>query len=138
MISLISIIVGSFTDGELKLTVEDTEIKVKVETEIFEILGSTEYIDKEIVGLKLTIKDTSRSSVIVHLKSDSGNVKLIVENGIVNGDLKIFLRNLLNDENIKMHLSPEKKYKVSVSLKAHNKQRDGVSGINNFWLQILL
>lgn len=116
-------IVGLFTEGELKLTLDDFGSKDKLEHEIFKVVESSEYQDKEIDGLKLKVKDTKRSSVVVHLKSNGENVKLIVEKGIVNGDLNSFIRDLFDDENIKMHMIPGNEYRVSVSLHSKNKQK---------------
>lgn len=115
------LIVGKFTEGELKLTVDDMS-KDRLEDEIYKVVSSSEYLDKEIGGLKIKVKDTKRSSVIVHVKSNGENVKLIVEKGIVKGDLSSFIRNLLDNENIKMHMIPGHKYKISISLHSKNKQ----------------
>lgn len=122
-------IVGTFTRGELKLTVDNVDSKDVLEDEIFEVVNSSGYKSKEIDGLKLKAVDTKRSSVIVKLKSDGANVKFIVEKGIVDGDLTSFIRNLFEDEKIKMHMSLEKKYNISVILCSNNLQMRSFTGI---------
>lgn len=104
------------------MTVDDLS-KDKLEHAIFKVVTSSEYQGKEIDGLKLNVKDTKRSSVLVHLQSNGENVKLVVEKGIVEGDLSSFIRHLLDDENIKIHMTQGHKYKVSVSLHSKNKQK---------------
>lgn len=92
-----------------------------MEHALYAVVGSTEYEDKEIEGFKMKITNTTKSSVVVHLKSDDHddrNARFIVENGIVNGDLTRFIGNLFDNESIKMHLSLEKKYRVSVSFES--------------------
>lgn len=94
-----------------------------MEHALYTVVGSTEYEDKEIEGFKMKITDTTTSSVVVHLKSDDRNARFIVENGIVNGDLTRFIGNLFDNESIKMHLSLEKKYRVSVSFQSTTYRR---------------
>lgn len=109
------------------MTVNDKETKNDLEDEIFEVAESSE--DEEINGIKLKVTDVERSSVVLNLKSDDGDVKFIVEKGITNGDLTSFIRNLLDDEKIKMHMSLEKKYNISVSLHSKDKLKELYSGI---------
>lgn len=111
-------ILGVLTEGELKLTVQDKEIKDQLENAILEVLESPEYKNKKIDCLQLTIVESKRSSVVLHLKSDGRDVKLLVEKAIVNGDLTRFIGRILDNKNIKIHMSLEGKYEISVSLRS--------------------
>lgn len=102
----------------------------EIEEGLYQQVASPEYKNKGIRGLEMVITDTERSSVIIHLQSsDGGNVKLMVEKGIVNGDLTSFIMNLLNDENIKKHMTTDKKYNLSVSLHAKDQKKESYSGM---------
>lgn len=116
----------------LKFDDEETETKEILEIETLRVGKSSEYQYREIDGLKLTVTDAKKSSVLVDLKSTGVNVKYIVEKGIANGDLTSFIRKLLDNENIKMHMSPKTKYKVSVIIRSKNEQLKESSGINLF------
>ncbi|XP_076079748.1 uncharacterized protein LOC143049871 [Mytilus galloprovincialis] len=118
------------TEGELVLKFDDEETETKeiLEIETLRVGKSSEYQYREIDGLKLTVTDAKKSSVLVDLKSTGGNVKYIVEKGIANGDLTSFIRKLLDNENIKMHMSPKTKYKVSVIIRSKNEQLKESSG----------
>lgn len=112
------------------LTFEDEETKDILENETLGVGRSTEHQYREIEGLKLIAIDAKKSSVVVHLKSTDGNVKYVVEQGIANGDLTSFIRNLLDNEKIKMHMSPKTKYKISVIVRSKDKQVAVSSGMN--------
>ncbi|CAG2255763.1 unnamed protein product [Mytilus edulis] len=60
-------------------------------------------------------------------ESNGTNVKYIVEKAIDNGDLTRFIADIFGNENIKMHLSPGKKYRVSVSLRSTNTISESLS-----------
>lgn len=98
------------------MTVHDKEIKDQLENAILEVLESPEYKNKKIDCLQLTIVESSRSSVVLHLRSDGRDVKLLVEKAIVNGDLTRFIGHIVDNKNIKIYMSPERKYEISVSL----------------------
>lgn len=118
-------LVETFTGAILTLSTDN-----EIEEELHQQVASPEYKNKGIHCLGMGIVDTKRSSVIIHLQSDDGgNVKLMVEKGIVNGDLTSFIMNLLNDENIKKSMTTDKKYNLSVSLHAKDQQKEAFSGI---------
>lgn len=119
------------------MTIDDEDIKDQVESEIVRDLESAAYKAKEIDGLKFIVKETTKSSVLIHLESNGRNVKFIVEKAIDNGDLTRFIADIFGNENIKMYLSPGKKYRVSVSLRSTNNILESLSGINYFLLQII-
>lgn len=132
-----NIILGVLSEAMLKMTIDDEDIKNQVESEIVRVLESTAYKDKAIDGVKLIVKETTKSSVLIHLESNGRNVKFIVEKAIDNGDLTRFIADIFGNENIKMHLSPEKKYRVSVNLRSTNNILESLSGMNYFQLQII-
>lgn len=128
-------IVVAVTESKLTLRMDDEETKEKIEDAIYNVADSSEYKGKTIPGLPLKIMNIEKSSVIIHLQSSEvGNDKFIVEKGIMNDDMTKFIKNLLNNENIKMHMSPGKKYKLSVSLHSKDEQKESYSG--NFCCQI--
>lgn len=104
----------------------------KIENAIFEKENSSDNISNTVPG-QMEIKSIESSSVIFHLESsDGGNVKFVFEKSLMDGNLTSFIKNLLVDENVKKHMSPEKRYNLSVTIHSKDKQKQSYSGIYSY------